>query len=129
MDRKDATATPLGGAEQMVVCPNCGNRQAMSGIESRCDRCGTLLNPVGSDNEGIINPDVVGVADPVTVSSPMVTGEFGGVSDGTQVTHHASSAVPGKPMAPIASDPVGSSTLEGQAMDAPASAPHSERGG
>ena len=129
MDRMDPRATPLGGAEQMVVCPNCGNRQAMSGTEGRCDRCGTLFSPVGVGQQGIVNPQVVGQADPVQVPPPMVAGGIGGVNDGTQVTHDVPTAVPGKPMAPIADTAAGVGTLEAQAMDTPSSAPSAKRGG
>ena len=127
MDRMNA---PIGGAEQMVACPNCGNRQAFSGIDSRCDRCGTLVNPAGSGQEGIpASASFPGQADPIQVPPAMARGGIGGVTDGTQVSHRVTSAVPGKPMAPIADDPAGGSSLEGQAMDTPVSAPHSERGG
>ncbi len=126
MDRMNA---PLGGAEQRVVCPNCGNDQAMSGIDSRCDRCGTLLNPAGSGKAGMSNAEIPGQADPVNVPPAEAAGGIGGVSDGTQVSHHVTSAVPGKPMAPIADGPAGGSTMEGQAMNTPASGAHGERGG
>ncbi len=126
MDRMTA---PLGGAEQMVVCPNCGNRQAMSGVESRCDACGTLLDPSGGSKQEIVAGQGIGQADPVQVPPPMVAGGIGGVTDGTQVTHHVPTAVPGKPMAPIADDPAGGSTEEAQARDAPASGGTAKRGG
>ena len=70
-------------------------------------------------------------ADPSAVNPPMVGGGLGDVNDGTQVPLQTSTAVPGKPMAPstATTDPAGGSTLEGQAMDTPASGAHSERGG
>ncbi len=120
---------PIGGAEQMVVCPNCGNRQVMSGVDTRCDGCGTLLDPTGSSKQEIVGGRMAGQADPVQVPPTMAAGGIGGVTDGTQVTHHVPTAVPGKPMAPIADDPAGGSTMEGQAMDTPASTAHSDRGG
>lgn len=88
-----------------------------------------LLPATASGKQEIVNPAPVGVADPTQVPAAMVAGGIGGVSDGTQVTHHVSSAVPGKPMAPIADDPAGSSTDEAQAMNTPASGAHAERGG
>ncbi len=129
MDRMDPRATPLGGADQMVVCPNCGNRQDVSGIDARCDRCGTLFSPVGVGQQEIVNPQVVGQADPVQVPPAVVAGGIGGVNDGTQVTHQVPTAVPGKPMAPIADTAAGVGTLEAQAMDTPSSAPSAKRGG
>jgi ribosomal protein S27E len=125
----DPMTAPIGGDAQMVVCPNCGNRQAMSGVDARCDRCGTLLDPAGSGKQGLVNPRPVGVADPTQVPPATVAGGIGGTNDGTQVTHHVSTAVPGKPMAPIADDPAGHSTEEGQAMPTPSSAARAGRGG
>lgn len=125
----DSMSAPIGGDAQMVACPNCGNRQAMSGSDARCDRCGTLLEAAGGGEGGIDNPRPVGVADPSRVPPPIVSGGIGGTSDGTQVTHRVSSAVPGKPMAPIADDPAGHSTEEGQAMGTPSSPAPSVRGG
>jgi len=126
VDRMNA---PIGGAERTVVCPNCGNRVAASGIEQRCDRCGYQLDPAASADEGIVGGAIPGEAYPTDVAPPPASGGVGGVTDGTQVVHRATSAVPGKPMAPIAADPAGGSTLEGQAMDTPASSAHAERGG
>ena len=120
---------PIGGAEQMVVCPNCGNRQAMSGVDTRCDACGTLIDPSGSSKQEIVVGQGVGQADPVQVPPPMAAGGIGGTNDGTQVTHQVPTAVPGKPMAPVADDPAGNSTEEAQAMDAPASGGTAKRGG
>ena len=54
---------PIGGAEEMVVCPNCGNRQVMSGVDTRCDGCGTLLDPTGSSKQEIVGGRMVGQAD------------------------------------------------------------------
>ena len=125
----DRMTTPIGGDAQTLVCPNCGNRQAMSAVDARCDRCGTLLPAAGSGKQEIVNPAPVGVADPTQVPAAMVAGGIGGTGDGTQVTHHVPSAVPGKPMAPIADDPAGSSTDEAQAMNTPAAGAHAERGG
>ncbi len=72
---------------------------------------------------------LAGQAQPSDVPAPMVSGGIGGVNDGTQVTHRSPTPVPGKPMAPIATDPAGNDTLEGQAMDPPAGSAHAERGG
>ena len=125
----DPMNSGLGRDERSVVCPNCGNRQAISGIEQRCDQCGFQFDVAASGDEGIVGGAMAGEAFPTDVAPPMAAGGIGGVSDGTQVVHRATSAVPGKPMAPIADDPAGGSSLEGQAMDTPVSAPHSERGG
>ena len=126
MERMSA---PVGGAEQVVVCPNCGNRQAFSGVDSRCDQCGTLLDPSGVSKQELAAAQPVGQADPAQVPPPMAAGGIGGVTDGTQVTQHVPTAVPGKPMAPIADQPAGNSTMEGQAMDTPASSATAKRGG
>lgn len=108
MDRMDPAATPLGGAEQTVVCPNCGNRQGVSGVEMRCDRCGTLLDVAGG-GEGLPEVATAAPSDPEQTRPPMVAGGLGGVNDGTQVTVRPSAAVPGKPMTPIADGPAGGS--------------------
>lgn len=79
--------------------------------------------------EGLVGIQGVGPADPASVPPPEVSGGLGGTNDGTQVAHHSSTAVPGKPMAPITNDPAGGSTDEAQAMDTPVSSPHAERGG
>lgn len=60
---------------------------------------------------------LAGSADPSAAASPVVSAGIGGAPDGTQVPHHPTSAVPGKPMAPIASGPDGNSPLAEQAMD------------
>lgn len=73
--------------------------------------------------------DVVGRADPTLIPPPTVAGGIGGTNDGTQVAHHPTEAIPGKPMAPIVDDPNDETSFEGQAQDTPASAPHSERRG
>ena len=122
-------SSPITADRQFVVCPNCGNEQALSGADARCDRCGTLLNPAGSGKDVIPGTALPGQADPVHVPPPMASGGLGGTSDGTQVTHHVASPVPGKPVVPTAEDPAGGSTLEGQALDTPASTGHAERGG
>ena len=105
MERLNA---PIGGAEQMIVCPNCGNRQVMAGVDSRCDRCGTLLDSTSSGTEAH-SPIATTLApsDPARVPPPMASGGLGGVNDGTQVSRHSPTAVPGKPMAPIEADRAG----------------------
>ncbi len=91
----------------------------------------TAIHDAGkaTGSEGIVGLEGAGTADPASVPAPEVAGGPGGTSDGSQVAHHSSTAVPGKPMAPIANDPAGSSTEEVQAMDTPVSSPHAERGG
>ena len=126
MERMSA---PIAGAEQMVVCPNCGNRQGMSGVDTRCEGCGMLLDPSGASKQEIVAGQPVGQADPTQVPPAMAAGGIGGVTDGTQVPHHVPTAVPGKPMAPITDEPAGSSTMEGQAMDTSVSSPRAKRGG
>lgn len=62
-------------------------------------------------------PKLAGKADPTEVAAPMVSGGLGGTQDGTQVPHHSLTAVPGKPMAPIAGAPSDNDPLNEQAMD------------
>lgn len=62
-------------------------------------------------------PRLAGKADPTEVAAPIVSGGLGGTPDGTQVPHHSPTAVPGKPMAPIADAPSGNDPLNEQAMD------------
>ena len=128
-DQGRAHERPLDAARQRVVCPNCGAEQLLRGLDARCESCGHLLENVNAGPRQQATAAMPGQADPLTVPAPMASGGIGGDSDGTQVTHRATSAVPGKPMAPIAEDPAGSSTLEGQAMDTPAREAHAERGG
>ena len=126
----DAMTAPIGQAQRTVVCPNCGSEQAIAATEDpRCQRCGEALsaNPrrTGAAVAGAAFP---GQADPTEVAPPMASGSLGAVTDGTQVPHSVPTPVPGKPMAPIADDPAGSSTFEAQALD-PSPGPHAERGG
>ena len=121
--------TPITGKTRSMACPNCGASQAITGIESRCSQCGTLLTPP-TGRMGSVDASLSAPMDPLSVPPPSVAGGLGGVSDGTQVTHHVTSADPGKPVAPIAESPVGRSTDEAQAMDPPAGPQaHVERGG
>lgn len=120
---------PLAATAQRVVCPNCGTEQDLLAVDQTCANCGHTFGSTDSGRRQLQNAPTSAPSDPATVAAPMVSGGIGGVSDGTQVTHHVSSAVPGKPMAPIADEPSGSSTDEAQAMDTPASSPHAERGG
>lgn len=120
---------PIGGAEETVVCPNCGNRQTMSAVDARCDRCGTLLDDAAGGEIGSAIPPAPAPSDPDGVPPPMVAGGIGGTNDGTQVTRHPPTAVPGKPMSPIADDPAGTSTDEGRALDAPSSPARTVGGG
>lgn len=62
-------------------------------------------------------PRLAGKADPTEVADPMASGGLGGTQDGTQVPHHSPTAVPGKPMAPIAGAQDGTDELNEQAMD------------
>ena len=125
----DHGQTPITGKKRSMACLNCGASQEITGIESRCSQCGTLLTPPTGEL-GSVGAPLAAPMDPLSVPPPSVAGGLGGVSDGTQVTHHATSAVPGKPVAPIADSPVGNSTDEAQAMDPPAGPQaHVERGG
>ena len=116
MDRMNQ---PIDDTAQMVVCPVCGNQQTMSGVDDRCDRCGALLNPAGSDKEGVVGGPIPGKADPEQVPPAMVAGGIGRTTDGTQVPQRVPSAIPGKPMAPTARDPLAGTPLEGQEVDRP----------
>lgn len=62
-------------------------------------------------------PKLAGQADPTEVPGPMVGGGLGAPQDGTQIRHHSPTAVPGKPMAPIAGARDGTDELNEQAMD------------
>lgn len=94
------------------------------------DSAGKDLTPTPGTPAAPVQVDpLAGQAEPADVPAPMAAGGIGGINDGTQVTHHSPTAIPGKPMAPITSDPAGNSTLEGQAMDPPAGSAHAERGG
>lgn len=116
-------------ADETFVCPNCGATQrVVGGIAARCERCGAHLTPGMSGESGIVGRPGAGVSDPVSVPPPTVAGGVGGVTDGTQVPLHPSSAIPGKPMPPIASDPEGGDDA-GPMLDTPASGTHAERGG
>ena len=125
----DPMTSPIADTDRTLTCPNCGNQQAISGVGARCEQCGYQFDPSGSSKEGIVGTAMPGQGSPFDVPPAMASGGIGGVNDGTQVTHHVSTPVPGKPMAPIADDPAGGSTLEGQALDPPASGAHAERGG
>ena len=80
-------------------------------------------------NELPAEMDAVSQADPTIGAPAPASGGIGGTDDGTQVPHRSPTAVPGKPMAPLAADPVDRTSFEGQAQDTPVSEPHSERGG
>ena len=125
----DPMRVPIGADVETVVCPNCANRQGISGIAAKCERCGYEFDPTLLQAAGVAGGPIAGESSPWDAASPIVAGGLGGETDGTQVVHHSTSAVPGKPMAPIADDSAGGSTLEGQAMDTPSSSAHAERGG
>jgi len=124
----ERTMSPMGGAEETIVCPNCGNRQVVSGIDTRCDRCGTLIDPSGRGKAGLLGGPTPAPSDPVQTTPAMASGGIGGVNDGTQVTRHVPTAVPGKPMAPFADAPAGHSTDEAQGLD-PGAGPTLRGGG
>ncbi len=64
----------------------------------------------------IVSEQPVWVCDPADVAPEMVSGGIGGTPDGTQVTFQVPTANPGKPMAPITSDPAGSDSFAPEAM-------------
>ncbi len=125
MERDQGSVADVG---QVTVCPNCGNKQVFTAIDSRCDACGFLVDPVLMGQGEIASRQPVGVSDPTDVAPAMASGGIGGTPDGTQVTFRVPTAVPGKPMAPIASDPAGNDSFAPEAMDTTNSG-HAERGG
>jgi hypothetical protein len=125
MERTHGSVDDVG---QVAVCPNCGHRQVFTALDSRCDACGFLVDPVTTGQGEIVSEEPVGVSDPADVAPAMASGGIGGTPDGTQVTFQVPTAVPGKPMAPIADNPAGSDSFAPEAMDT-ADAGHAERGG
>ncbi|MDQ3513193.1 MAG: hypothetical protein M3462_05925 [Chloroflexota bacterium] len=75
------------------------------------------VNPIEDADHVAEDTGMAGVADPGAAASPVVSAGLGGAPDGTQVPHRSPTAVPGKPMAPIADGPGGNSPLAEQAMD------------
>ena len=126
MDRMNA---PIDDSGQLVVCPVCGNQQLMSGIEDRCDQCGALLNQAGSDKEGIVGGPIASKADPVEEPPAIAAGGMGRMTDGTQAPRKVPTAIPGKPMAPIARGPLAGTPSEGQEVDGSAFGGQVEGGG
>lgn len=116
----DPMSQPLDAVGQIVVCPRCGLRQRLTGVDATCQRCGERLTPVTVGPQSITGQPFRGKADPTDVTPPTVGGGIGGVNDGTQVTHRPHEAIPGKPMAPTTNEPAGSDTLLGETMDPPA---------
>lgn len=93
--------------------------------EGRLDAAGQVSTPPQTQPVGSTIPDK---ADPSIVAPSSVSGGIGGPpTDGTQVPHHVPTAVPGKPMAPIASAEGGVDDIT-PTMDPP-SGTHAERGG
>ena len=125
MERNSGSVDDVG---QVTACPNCGNQQVFSAIDSRCDACGFLIDPTTMGQREIVSEQPVGVSDPTDVAPAMVSGGIGGTPDGTQVTFHVPTNVPGKPMAPIASEPAGNDSFAPEAMDT-ADRGHAARGG
>lgn len=115
----DTTDAPMGTGAKTLVCPNCGAEQAVSGIDARCERCGTLVDPAGSGKGGIVAVPTSAPADPDAVPPAMASGGIGGTNDGTQVVRHAPTAMPGKPMAPIAEEAAAHAADGAHRVDAP----------
>ncbi|HET8521632.1 MAG TPA: hypothetical protein VFL82_00270, partial [Thermomicrobiales bacterium] len=87
-----------------VACPNCGHRQRAGAGQTECEWCGQrfAVNAKASFGDPYVDQ-----ADPADVPPPSVSGGIGRPTEGNQVPLRPSSAVPGKPMAPIADEPVG----------------------
>ena len=75
------------------------------------------VDPIEDADHVAEDVGMAGVADPSAAASPVISTGLGGAPDGTQVPHSPRTAVPGKPMAPIADGPGGNSPLAEQAMD------------
>jgi hypothetical protein len=91
--------------QRTVVCPNCGHRQRASVGQAKCDWCGQSFTVNVKESFG---DPYVDQADPTEVPPPSASGGIGRPTEWNQVPLRPSSSVPGKPMAPIADEPVGS---------------------
>ncbi len=125
MERSSGSVDDVG---HVSACPNCGHEQVFSAIDSRCDACGFLIDPTTMGQREIVSEQPVGVGDPADVAPAMASGGIGGTPDGTQVTFQVPTAIPGKPMAPMASDPAGSDSFAPEAMET-ADGGHAKGGG
>jgi DNA-directed RNA polymerase subunit RPC12/RpoP len=105
----DSSAMPvdqsLFDTARTVVCPNCGHRQRASAGQTECAWCGQSFTVNAKESFG---DPYVDQADPTEVPPPSASGGLGRPTEGNQVPLRPSSSVPGKPMAPIADEPVGS---------------------
>jgi hypothetical protein len=90
--------------ERTVVCPNCGHRQRASVGQTDCEWCGQSFTVNAKESFG---DTYVDKGDPAEIPPPSASGGIGRPTEGNQVPRRPSSAVPGKPMAPIADEPVG----------------------
>jgi hypothetical protein len=94
-----------GDATRAVVCPNCGHRQALAAGVVECERCGYRFSEAELAATGLAGAPIPGVYYPEDVAPSLVSGGIGDPTDGTQVVHRVTTAVPGKPMAPIEDEP------------------------
>jgi len=115
---------PMEDTGQWVICPNCGHRQWMTANDAICDSCGQEIHAATSGETAIEGEPIPGVYDPSDVAPPPASGGIGRTTDGTQAPLQVPTAIPGKPMAPIANSPAGrDSSLGGEEMNVPVELP------
>lgn len=110
-------------AGQWVVCPHCGHRQWMTANDATCDVCGEQIHAVESGETAITGGPMPGKEDATEVAPPPASGGIGRPTDGTQAPLQVPTAIPGKPMAPIANEPAGRDSVFGNEMDVPIELP------
>ena len=120
----DAMNEPIEATKQWVICPHCGRGQWMTADDATCIYCGEQIHEVESGETAITGEPMPGEEDTTEVAPPPASGGIGRTTDGTQVPLQVPTAVPGKPMAPIANEPAGRDTwLGSEDMDVPVELP------
>lgn len=130
MENRQSTGQSVTAGQREIICPNCGHQQSADAATSgRCEHCGELLHRPGAVAPGsLAGNGAMTQRDPTEVAPPTVSGGIGGTTDGTQVPHRVPTAVPGKPMPPTTTDPVGNDWDAAEGLDS-SQALHAERGG
>jgi DNA-directed RNA polymerase subunit RPC12/RpoP len=101
----DADPGRIDDAPRSIVCPHCGHRQMLAAGGVACERCGYRFSEDELAGTELVGTPIPGVYYPEDVAPSLTAGGIGDPTDGTQVVHRVTTAVPGKPMAPIADDP------------------------